>query len=152
MVYLGPLEQLDADDEQPSQPLKLRLFVLPQKIHSLTMWVSDTPYTGVFILFVVLWLAFYGWYLGQSNLSHREIILARLPILLLGPAYVFYVLAQGYRDFMNSGVATLEDLPQQHAPMPPPMSIWKILVITTMATIGIALVIEAFGTIYLLYW
>ena len=151
VVYMGPLVQLDADDEQPSQPFKLRLFVLPKKIYSLKMWITEAPYTGLFILFVVLWLSFYGWYLGQTDLSHREIILARLPIFLLGPAYVFCVLAQGYRDFMNSGVATLEDLPQQHAPMPPPMSVWKILVITTMVTIGIALVVEAFAIIYV-YW
>ena len=150
-VYMGPLVLQDADDEKPSQPFKLRLFVLPKKIYSLKMWIAEAPYTGVFILFVVLWLSFYGWYLGQSNLSHREMILARLPILLLGPAYVFCVLAQGYRDFFNNNEWALEAVSKQHAPMPPPISIGKILVITTMVTIGIALVVEAFVIIYA-YW
>ena len=141
----------DVDYQKPSQPLKLRRLGLPKKANSLNMWISDTPYTALFMLIVILWLAFCGWLFWQSGPSVNNIYIASTTLVLLGSVYVFCVLAQGYRDFCNNNEWALEAVSKQHAPMPPPISIWKILVITTMVTIGIALVVAAFVAIYM-YW
>ncbi len=92
----------DLELKKPTQPFKLRQLVFPKKFYSPKMWVTEAPYTAVFILFVVLWLVFYGWYFGQFNLSPREIFIAYLTLALLSAVYVLCVLAQGYRDFLKN--------------------------------------------------
>ena len=85
------------DFKKPTEPFKLRPFALPKKIYSLEMWIDEAPYTGVFILIVVLCLAKYGQDFQQSGLpSGIEIFIV---LFLLGMVYVVCVLAQGYSDF-----------------------------------------------------
>ncbi len=101
------------DFKKPTQPFKLRQLVLPKKFYSPKMWVTEAPYTAVFIFFVALWLVFYGWNFWQFNLSPREIFIACLTLALLSAVYVLCVLAQGYRDFFNDDEPALEEVRKQ---------------------------------------
>ena len=111
LLYVEKLNQVD-----PDQSFKLHHLVLPKRAYSLKMWVSDTPYAGVFVLIVILWLAFYGWYFGQSSPSSEDIVIAFLSMVFLGSLYVFCVLVQGYRDFFNDETV-LEELSKHHTPL-----------------------------------
>ena len=113
VLFSGKLNQAEA-----AQSFKLRRLVLPKRAYSLKMWASNTPYTALFILIVILWLAFYGWYFGQSSPSSEDIAIACLSMVFLGSLYVFCVLAQGYRDFFNDETV-LEELAKHHATASP---------------------------------
>ncbi len=146
-VLLIYMENLD--DKKPTQPFKLRQLVFPKKFYSPKMWVTDTPYTAVFIFFVALWLVFYGWYFGQFNLSPREIFIACLTLVLLGAVYVFCVLAQGYRDFFNNYEPALEEVRKQHTLLSSRIDIfWRFLVWATTVTVVSVLVVVILVTIY----
>ncbi len=87
------------DFKKPTQPFKLRQLVLPKKFYSPKMWVTETPYTAVFILLAVLLSLFLFWWWGPP---WRDFGDAFFTLVILGSVYLLCVLAQGYRDFFNN--------------------------------------------------